>query len=226
MVRLGTLLALVLALILAGSVATLGGAQSGPRSLAPAVAPDGPLQMLVSEGGRAESSRMLPVDPLTLEDIDAAEPVTLDGPGWATVVSADGSTQVALLIDRTAANPSPSELTVVVRDLAAGTDPITYDLPLAVNGPAGRLSRDGSRLVLTAMSDAVHGASPSAPPEWHVIETETGRTLSTVPSDPDGVWATDTWIDPDATRLYRLLLAPWPDSTGPVSKTARSASNR
>src|SRR5215212_1179860 len=113
MVRLGTLLVSVLALVLAGSVASLGGAQSGTRSLAPAVAPDGPLQMLVSEGGRAESSRLLPVDPLTLADIDGGEPVTLDGPGWATAVSADGSTAVTLLVERTAVNPFPAEVTVV-----------------------------------------------------------------------------------------------------------------
>ena len=218
MVRLGTLLAFVLALVLAGGVATLGGAQSGTRSLTPAVAPGGPTQMLVSEGGRTESSRLLPVDPLTLADIPSADVVTLDGPGGTTAVSADGSTAVTLLFGRTAINPYPPEVTVAVRDFAAGADSITYELPLILNGPSVRLSRDGTRMVLMAMPDDVEMIPPGGggPPSWHVVETVTGRTLATVPGDPKGVWPSGTWIDPDATRLYRLLLDIGLDNTGPA----------
>ena len=218
MIRLGTLLAFILTLILAGGVASLGGAQPGPRSLAPAAAPAGPTQMLVSEGGRAESSRLLPVDPLTLADIPSADLLALDGPAWATAVSADGSTAVTLLFERTAANPYPPEVTVAVRDLAAGADAITYKLPLILNGPSVRLSGDGSRMVLMAMPDDVGMVPPGAggPPSWHVVATATGQTIATVPGDPNGVWPSGTWIDPGATRLYRLLLEIGPGTTGPA----------
>lgn len=216
MVRLGTLLAFVLALILAGRVATLGGAQSGPRSIAPLIDPVGPLQMLVSEGGQSDALRLVPLDPRTLADGSPGDSVALDGPGWSSIISADGSTLVTVQVELSAADPHPSEITLVVRDLVAGSDPVTFDLPIAAIGPWARLSRDGSRLVVEARPGFEAGSTtPADPPEWHVVATKTGEALAVVPSDPDGRYPTETWIDPEATRLYRLLLPTLLDSTGP-----------
>ena len=130
--------------------------------------------------------------------------------------SADGSTAVTIVLERTAADPDPREITVIARDATTGALRATYVLPLTLNGPTARLSRDGSRLVLAVFPGLAVGTTARIdPPEWHVVETATGKTLAVVPSDPGGRWPTETWIDPDARRLYRLLLPLWPDNPGP-----------
>lgn len=174
------------------------------------------IEMLASADAMAESDRLVHLDPLTLADRPDEDPIELGGPSWASIISADGSTLVTVVIERTATNPEPNEASVHVRDGATGRVLAEYILPLTIRGPGWRLSQDGSRLIVEAMP--THGQPPpsvEARPEWHVIETATGKTLATIPSDPDKRWSTETWIDPDARRLYRLLLPRWPDDTGP-----------
>jgi hypothetical protein len=201
--------AVVLTLLLVVVAFRAGGTPS--RSAGPADSGQ-VVDVLASEGGRIEAERLVRLDPLTLADRTEAGPIELGGPSWGTVLSADGSTLVTIAFELAAAQSGPTEVTVIVLDTATGARRASYELPLAVGAPAERstrLSRDGSRLVLMA-------EPRPAPPEWHVVETATGKILATVPSDPDGRWPSETWIDPDARRLYRLLLPSWfPDNPGP-----------
>jgi hypothetical protein len=144
------------------------------------------------------------LDPLTLADLPGAPPLDfgIAYPDWA--ISADGSTVVLVLEQRT----------IVVRDGLAGAERLRFDAPAAVTW--ARLSRDGSRLVLSIP----RFGSPSGitPEEWYVFDTRDGRLIAAVAGNEPGIVPggfPSGLIDPAAARLYRFEAGgdgsgPWP----------------
>lgn len=173
------------------------------------------LYMTVFDDLEAADSRSIPLDPITLADRPGGTPIDAGTSPFPRILSADGSTLVELGNERTAQNPDPRQVTITVRDGLTGVRRSQYVLPLPLNGSAVRLSQDGSRLVIGYTPTGDGSSYPPGPLAWQVAESSTGRMLATVPPDPDGRWATENWIDPDATRLYSLFLPFSQTNSGP-----------
>ena len=160
-------------------------------------------------GPEGTDQRLATLDPITLADRPERDAVAL-GP-TQVALSSDGSTMVT--VDSPWRNGQPlAKTTVVVRDGATGGERYRFELPGAPSGRP-RLSRDGSRHVVTG--DADGGGLKMEATTWQVIDTGNGRVIATGPYRIDGEWPSETWIDPEATRLYGLFLPRAQTNTGP-----------
>jgi len=125
-----------------------------------------------------ETVRFRALDPATLADRADLDRAFARETSWAFAtdwaVSADGSTYLGLKYgwDDTAeiASNRPAETTIVIRDVPTGKERSRFH----VDGQQwlGRLSDDGSRLLLVHRSDV-------APAQWSAYATATGRLLAT-----------------------------------------------
>jgi plastocyanin len=148
------------------------------------------------------------LDAGTLDPRTDSPEINLGSPGvdpsTLPVLSADGSTLVQL----------GAGGKIVVRAGLLGPERIRFSPDVTVGDFA--LSRDGRRLVVYAIGDALGDALSG--PAWRVFDTGDGRLVASI----QGGEGRDPWetfaIDADAHRLYRLALDPGGDqgsSTGP-----------
>lgn len=167
--------------------------------------------------------QFLPLDPTTLADLADQPAIRLE---VNSVISADGSTVVSIDYDSepmddaaiatSEADPyagsdlSPEDVTIIVRDGQSGEERTRFHPPAAAS--IAGLSQDGSRLVMEADPD--YEQAPLAPARWFVFDTQNGRLLETVEGDQRGDGRLDSWIDPEARRLYHLPF------TGSIGATA------
>ena len=205
-------------------------AAPGSRATAPVTGSVPAIELYVSEDGVAGADRFVSLDPETLADQPDGPSINLGGPGWFGInaaVSADGSTVVGDEVGPPRSRPTEREIreaaakdaVIVVWDGRSGAERTRFTLPFSSGALNGlRLSRDGSQLVVTVYpySEALGPNQGTDPPGWHVVDTTDGRVLGMVPFDQNGAWHVESWIDPDARRLYRLFLPHWTDeTTGP-----------
>ncbi|MGH2562592.1 MAG: hypothetical protein ACRDJH_26325 [Thermomicrobiales bacterium] len=165
----------------------------------------------------------VPLDPISLADRAPNDVTTSQPPAWAGTLSeqwsghlwalsADGSTYVAVETWAYVRGVRAEEATIGVYDARTGAERRRFDLPSAVYDI--RLSRDGSRLVVQAYPNPPQ-IGELGPLAWHVVDTADGRIITTVESDEQNGWHSDSWIDPEARRLYRLFVPYSPLNTGP-----------
>lgn len=133
-----------------------------------------------------------PLDPLTLDDMAGAEPLTFEHEWPQTAVSADGSTFVTIN-----SSQGPLDDWIRVQDGVGGPERLTITPAEAVFNP--RLSADGARLVVQPTITC--GLTGCGERTWHTYDTRTGELVSTIKSEnTDPVWP--DMIDPAGTRLY------------------------
>ncbi|HZQ98628.1 MAG TPA: hypothetical protein VFC93_07405 [Chloroflexota bacterium] len=183
MVGPGRVVPLVLALVLASVAACAAGGPSAQTAVPYLSGPPG-----TPEAG------LTPLDPASLADASGTAPLGAGLPiePWSWTASADGSTLAGVDYDQ---RLDPARHTAVVLDARTGTERARFATPpLAVGA---RLSRDGSRLVMALPHSRV---DPPAT-EWFTIDTRTGTILSRATvAGP----LSQSWLDPAATRLYRV----------------------
>ncbi len=166
------------------------------------------LSMTVFDELEGVDVHLVSLDPITLTDRPGRDTLTLAG---RIAVSSDGSTMAT--VDSPAPDGQPSKMTtVVVLDGSTGIEQRRFEVPGASYGRP-RLSRDGSRLVLNGGQDGA-GLDGRAT-FFQVIDTSDGRVIAPVPDQMGDEWPVETWIDPDATRLYSLFLPHTQTNTGP-----------
>ncbi|MGH2535375.1 MAG: hypothetical protein ACRDJW_24200 [Thermomicrobiales bacterium] len=180
--------------------------------------------------GTGESSTdtwdVTPLNPKTLAEIATDQPTTSQPPAWAGslseewsphlwALSADGSTYVAVESRQWINGVPVKEATIGVYDAQTGVERIRFDLPAFVRDT--RLSYDGTRLVIQAHPNPaqIGDVGRHDPPEWFVVDTADGHVVAKIESDEQNGWHADSWIDPTASRLYRLFIPYSPEKTGP-----------
>jgi hypothetical protein len=162
---------------------------------------DGPAFALFVAPDSAPYQRL---DPATLADLTDAPPLDFGWayPDWA--ISADGSTVVLVVEQRT----------IIVYDGLVGVERTRFEAPVAVSW--ARLGANGQRLVLSVP----RAGSPSGitPEQWYVFDTRDGRLISTVETESAGIVPGGFpagLIDSTAERLYRFEAGD--DGPGPWS---------
>ncbi|MGH2562595.1 MAG: hypothetical protein ACRDJH_26340 [Thermomicrobiales bacterium] len=200
-------LPLVIAIALLGAISPL--AVAGDRHAqsdtdgTPAVS----LSAVYSSDDGAFMGRYIALDPDTLADREGVEPLKLGAPTWQSVVSADGSTMVAIK-----GGQVPG---IVVWDARTGEKRGHFEPPGPVFEPV--LSRDGSRLVASDFTCC----DMTRHPVWYVLDTADGRLITEVEAREPDRWANlpgdipPELIDPEARNLYRLVVPSSEDDDGP-----------
>jgi len=199
----------LLAVIVSGGTAYRQERHGARLAAVVSTVPTTDIYLSIFGGPEGTDQRLATLDPITLADRPERDAVAL-GP-TQVALSSDGSTMVT--VDSPWRNGQPlAKTTVVVRDGATGGERYRFELPGAPSGRP-RLSRDGSRHVVTG--DADGGGLKMEATTWQVIDTGNGRVIATGPYRIDGEWPSETWIDPEATRLYGLFLPRAQTNTGP-----------
>lgn len=155
----------------------------------------------------AKSGTMLfPLDAETLDDLAGGTPIDR-GSRFATL-SDDGATLITFDYARSPdVRLAPEEITIVVRDRAAGAERGRFHPP--ANVLFARFSQDGTRLVVRSYPDN------NRPVDWYVLDATSGRVLTMVRGEPAGDDVPRYAIDADARRLYLLVVPGSPADSAP-----------
>lgn len=150
----------------------------------PAATPDQAYALYAYTWG---ATALTPLDPTTLADRKDVPPLTFTGVMPQLLLSANGSTLVAIEHHDSAPD------TVIIRDGLYGSERLHFTLP---NGAADSwLSREGDLLAISAYLARASGIWL-----WQVFDTHTGRIVAVVQCA--GQRAAPDFIDPDGRRLY------------------------
>lgn len=227
----GVLMAAVLTLALVAGYATVRLQAPASNARLPAVSDSGAsaLYAYVFNGtGESATDRweVILLDPMTLTDRPTEGADAVDLPAWAGVLSedwtthlwalsADGSTFVVLESRQFVNGEVVKEATFGIYDGRTGAERGRFSLSVYVRDI--RLSRDGARLVIQGLplSTQLGTAGTSDPSDWYVVDTADGQVVATAEPDERDGWHADSWIDPTASRLYRVFVPYSPRNTGP-----------
>jgi hypothetical protein len=153
----------------------------------------------------ADANTLTRLDPTTLADLPHP-PLRLPAKSGYTAwhLSADGATLLAVVYPP---NGTTAPAEAILLDPATGLERRRFALPL----PHGnvRVSRDGSRLVMTPPIRRGPGYV-AASSTWYVVDAADGRLLSRAELPGDGL---ASWIDPTASRVFHVVEPP--NQTGP-----------
>jgi hypothetical protein len=134
----------------------------------------------------------LPVSVETLEDVAGAKPLA------APLISADGSTGVAVEHTAGRAHPDPAKAWVVVADVPNGAERARFHPP--VSGLAVGLSADGARLLWQPFPLPM-GIYPP-PVDWYVLDTANGAVVGRIYDKDNACFRQSAIFDPAGERLY------------------------
>lgn len=137
------------------------------------------------------AEKLVPLDPVTLADRTGGNALP------AMLVSADGSTGVAVETTAGRANPDPDRSWVVVHDLPRRTERGRFHPP--VSGLAAGLSAGGERLLWQPFP-----LPPVYPPpvEWYVLDAAGGAVIGHVQDKDNACFRQSAILDPAGDRLY------------------------